>query len=359
MAKISRILLVTFLVINACSPVGPSRIRTDAPSYANAIRESNKAILFDNIIRLRYADPLSFVELTQVVAGYTLRNSANVGGELEGVFGPDVLGLLEGGTGFVFEDRPTMTFSPVRGRTFFKEYIVPVDLTRIFSAIMAGWPPSLVLGLLVERINDVSNVVIVGRYRRGGDPEFGLVVDLFSQLIAHNVIEIRLRKQKPDSDVVYNVSLAWRGNQDVVERKDREAAAELRTLLGLDTKTNEFEIVFGRRATRQNEIAIKPRSIFQLLAHISAMIDVPEADIKSGRTFPTIAAPAGLQAPISVRYSSSAPTDVYVAARRGATAFWIDDENFNSKRTMVFILTLLSLVAREGPQEGPVIAIPG
>jgi hypothetical protein len=334
-------------------------MRTDVPAYANAIRESSKAILFDNIIRLRYADPLSFIELTQVVAGYTLRNSANVRGELEGIFGPDVLGLLEGGSSVVFEDRPTMTFSPVRGRTFFKEYIVPVDLTRIFSAIMAGWPPSLVLGLLVERINDLSNVVIVGRYRRGGDPEFGLVVDLFSQLIAHNVIEVRLRKQKPDRDAVYKVSLAWRGNQDIVERNDQDAAVQLRALLGLDTKINEFEIVFGRRAKRRNEIAIKPRSIFQLLAHISAMIDVPEEDIKSGRTFPTIAAPAGLQPPISARYGSSAPADVYVVARRGANAFWIDDENFNSKRAMVFILTLLSLVAREGLQEGPVIAIPG
>ena len=55
-----------------CSSIGPGTVGRDRFDYSTSIIESWKRRTSLNVVRLRYFDPPIFVDVGQIVAGYTL-----------------------------------------------------------------------------------------------------------------------------------------------------------------------------------------------------------------------------------------------------------------------------------------------
>src|SRR5688572_28474833 len=87
----------------SCHSVGPTTIPRDRFDYSTAIGDSWKRQTLLNIVRLRYADTPIFVDVGQVVAGYSLETVVSVAG-VSSSAGADTATLGAQGR---FTDRPT------------------------------------------------------------------------------------------------------------------------------------------------------------------------------------------------------------------------------------------------------------
>jgi hypothetical protein len=140
------------------------------------------------------------------------------------------------------------------------------------------------------------------------------------------------------------------------------ARAEVRDILGLDRKADEFSVVYGSVATNDREIALLTRSMLEILIDLASYIEVPAQNAAERRTFPTPAPEILNGAPVAplIRILSSAqpPADAFAAVPYRNEWYWIDDKDLASKRLFSFIMFLFTLTETEGKQGAPVITIP-
>jgi len=60
-------------LVAACAGIGPGTVPHDRIDYGSAIGDSWKEQTLLNIVKLRYADMPIFLEVAQVIAGYSCR----------------------------------------------------------------------------------------------------------------------------------------------------------------------------------------------------------------------------------------------------------------------------------------------
>jgi hypothetical protein len=101
--------------VAGCAGIGPERVTRDRFDYVAAISESWKQQMLLNLLKVRYSDAPVFLEVSSIIASYTVGASASVKGE----YAPPGRGDTMGGIGFGanIEERPTITFSPSRVRS--------------------------------------------------------------------------------------------------------------------------------------------------------------------------------------------------------------------------------------------------
>src|SRR5678815_3673841 len=98
------------LALAGCHSLGPYTVSRDRSEYAASISESWKRQTLLNIVKLRYLDPPIFVDVGQIVAGYSLETSVNAGGQISSATAIQGNSALFGGQ-LKFIDRPTVTYT--------------------------------------------------------------------------------------------------------------------------------------------------------------------------------------------------------------------------------------------------------
>ena len=75
-------MLIFALALTGCQSFGPHTVATDRFDYSSAIADSWKQQTLLNIVKLRYLDLPVFVDVSSVVAGYSLQTGIGVAGML-------------------------------------------------------------------------------------------------------------------------------------------------------------------------------------------------------------------------------------------------------------------------------------
>ncbi len=144
------------LLLAGCSlGVGPQRLDIDQIGYASRMGEGLKRQMLLNMVRLRYADVPAFVSVTQMISGYTMQSTAQLGLNAYPNAAP---GNFVTAAGTVqYTDRPTFTFTPVTGDQFAQSYLRPLAPAELLSLAQSGAPVDLLFRIGVHSVNGLTN----------------------------------------------------------------------------------------------------------------------------------------------------------------------------------------------------------
>jgi hypothetical protein len=343
------------LGLTGCKSIGPETVARDRPGYSSSISESWKRQTLLNIVKLRYMDPPIFVDVGQIVSGYTLETDLTAGASLPETtsFGGNTVTI--GGVAR-YIDRPTITYTPLTGNKFVKALMTPLPPQSVFFTIQSGWPADGVLMAAAASINGLKNQETSLGGVTPPDAEFLRVLQLLRSIQRSGGVSIRVQQ---DAQKQQATILTLR-SQDISESTLAEVR-ELRQLLRLDPTASEFSLVFGGTAANNKEVAVLTRSFLHIMTTMAAQVEVPPADVAQGRATPGVQdmADSGKAASLVRICSSPAkPADAFVAVPYRNAWFWIDDRDLKSKRAFAFMLMLFTLSDTGEKENLPLLTIP-
>ncbi len=338
-----------------CKSIGPSTVPRDRFDYSGSISESWKRQTLLNIVKLRYMDPPTFVDVGQIVAGYSLEAGVTLGGNLSSLGAVQGNSLSAGGSA-KFTDRPTVTYTPLTGIKFIRALMTPLPPDAVLYTVQSGWPANAVFFAAVAVMNGLKNQETTINGVVPPDPKFLRVLELLRKIQASGAVGLRVQEgpQKQQTTV-----LTFR-SRDVPEQTLADMR-ELRELLRLHPEATEFRVAFGATASNDKELALQTRSMLHIMTTMAGQVDVPERDVKEGR------APLGYQGTgpeaeamrlIDIHNSKNKPDDAYASVYYRNHWFWIDDRDLKSKRAFAFMMMLFSLAETGEKDNLPLITIP-
>ena len=342
-------------LVCGCSSIGPRTVPRDRFEYSGSISESWKRQTLLNIVKLRYLDPPIFVDVGQIVAGYSLETSGNVGGQISSANAIQGNSLMLGGAA-KFVDRPTITYTPLTGHKFVKALMTPLPPDSVFFTIQSGWPADAVFFAAVGAMNGLKNQESTIAGVSPADADFVRALELLRKIQLSGAVGMRIQQdaQKQQTTLVTFRSKGI-SEQTVAEIR------ELRQLLHLDPDATELKLVFGATASNDKEFAILTRSLLHIMNTMAVQVEVPAEHITQGRATPGFdsGAPATeRQRLVRIRNSKEKPADAYVAIRYRDHWFWIDDRDLRTKRAFAFMMLLFTLSDTGEKENLPLITIP-
>lgn len=354
-----RVLIAVLMVvmITGCASIGPGTISRDRFDYVSSMSESWKQQILINIVKTRYLEPVSFVDVGQIVAGYTLESGVNLSasdGKLNGFIASSYSASASG----KYTDRPTITYTPMTGNAFIKTLMTPLHPSRLMFAIQSGVPADMIFKLGVSSINGLRNEqVYIGNYVPV-EAKFIRVIELVNELQKAGAISVRIVKHKDGQDASV-LSFLSKAGDSVVSGQVRD----LCELLGLDQSVREYRIVYGIAPESNREVAIQTASVMRIMTSMAARVDVPDNDIIEKRATPGFREAIGSSGNderfvIKCSDRDWEPKDAYVAVKYRNRWFWIDDRDLLSKRALSFLVLVFTLADTGGDKPPPMITIP-
>jgi len=327
-----------------------------------AVQQTDAQELLLNLVRLRYRDTPFFLEVASVSANLKFHVEAEAGGVIPSS-GPNVVTL---GGGVAYEESPTMTYTPLRGKQFVTQMLEPVELEILLLLSYSGWSVERVFRLLVQEINGVQNAPTASGPTPAVAPEFQKfrrVSQHLRDLQLHDLVDISTApadvNADGENDRQSRIFLLFK--PDALGRPETE---ELIELLGLTPGRRYYEIVSRIGQFNPDEISIVPRSVTAAMYYASQGIEVQEEDEEGGRVTVTLDDQGNrfdwkkvIGDFFRVR-SGSKPTDAYVSINYRGHWFFIDDSDLESKSTFVLLTTVLALQGGDVPSTGPVLTLP-
>jgi hypothetical protein len=142
-----------------------------------------------NIVKVRYLDPPVFVDVGNIVASYTLAQTASAGATIQPGGGSS--GMLGGSVGL--STSPTITYTPLTGNAYIKRLVTPLSPDLLFEAIQNGLPADSVLLSSFTSINGLRNQSVSLQGITPADPDFHRVRALMPEIQVSGAISQRER----------------------------------------------------------------------------------------------------------------------------------------------------------------------
>jgi len=343
--------IVLVLLAAGCKSVGPGTLARDRFDYNGEVARSWQEQMLLNIVKTRYYDVPVFLDVAQIVSGYTLESTASLTGMAGAVGGGNSLTL---GAQAKWTDRPTITYTPLTGAQFNRNMMTPIPPSAVLFTIEAGWRADLVLRLAVSSINGVG--------ANGPDAErFDRVVFLIRALQLAQALGIRVQPGQPPQPAQppqneQTVVLFFRAR--ALTEEQEAMLKELQEILQLDPNREEFTVTFGSAQRNPGEFALATRSVLQILLALGTYVEVPDTDLREGRVPPGVTLDRVELGQLRVQYSREKPVDALVSVAHRGGWFFIDDRDLVSKGTFALVM-LLSTLAETGAREAlPLVTIP-
>jgi hypothetical protein len=343
------ILALLLLVLSGCGSLGPKSVTRDRFDYTTAIADSWKRQMLLNIVKIRYGDAPTFLDVASITNQYSLET------ELKGTFGwsfPPSANRQEGAATGRYYDRPTITYVPMTGERFARSLMTPIAPATVMSLVEGGYPIDQVFRILLHSVNGIRNQFGGSARMRRADPEFYSLLEKLREIQSSGTVSLRAKKTE-NQDVLIMVF------HNEMERRVEELGKAVRRILGLNVEKGEFRVVYGSIPADEGEIALLTRSIIEILNDIASTIEVPAEHVSEKRV-PATMEPEGDEIKgkmIRIFSSVEKPEDAFAAVPYRDLWFWIDDKDYPSKRLFSFLMFVMTLTETGGKAGVPVVTI--
>lgn len=354
------ILMVAGVLSASCASMGPDSVVRDRFGYTTAISDSWESQMLLNLVKGRYGHAPVFLDVASVISQYALETRANVGASWETPLisrhtgDANANALTLGGSGS-FTDRPTITYNPLMGEKFARSLMAPMPPSAILNLVQAGYRVDLLFRLCVQSINGIQNSFGGSATAHGADPDFYPLIEKMRRLQATGDIGMKIRNtgKKEGARIVFRYREGTPPEPD---------SSDVRRLLRVDPKANEFKVVYGAVPSDDGEIAILTRSMLQVMIDLSSTIDVPPEHLAEKRVTPTFRekTPGGetIAPLVWIHSSAQRPVDAFAAVPFRGYWFWIDDKDILSKNVFSFLMFVFTLTETGGKEGTPIVTIP-
>ncbi len=335
--------------LTACSSYGPKSMRKDQLDYGYSIGENWKNQMLANIVKLRYVDMPVFMDVGQIVAGYTLETTVN--GQVgfgSGFTGGDSQGLGASGK---FTDRPTITYTPKTGDAYLRSLLEPVEPRSLLALVQAGYNSELLFTWAVEAINGVHNYSATSQKTRSADPAFHEFVGLMRELQLAGAVGFELGTDPSDGN-----SIIFRLNKEGLDESVLKKQARAGELIGLDGKRDEYRVIYAPFRSDPDTLTIQTRSVIQTLVAMAGFVEVP-AEVAS-HAAPGYDLSTGAFRPFRVYSGTDRPKQSFAAIQYHDYWYWIENSDIQSKQVFTLMLFLTTLTNSSADKNAPVLTIP-
>ncbi|MEM8783443.1 MAG: hypothetical protein AAGE65_11390 [Planctomycetota bacterium] len=355
-------LLLTIPPLIGCRQFGPNALREGRTSYNEAIRQTSDQELLLNIVRLRYHETPSMLQVNNIAV--QLLRETGIDGRVN--FLPSTADSYNVFTDFEFSERPTISYRPVVGQAFVEQMLRPVNEANIVLLYNAGWPVDTLFGLTVQSINGVDNAPGAPSTMNPAVEQIDGQDARFSQF--HRLIR-DLRLLQSSGRLSLGASRAGGLTQARIDQDGTTGSAARRVLraLRLEAKSPLFDIGQATDPGSENRtsIAVVTRSLMSTMFFLSQGVHVPDRDLEAGRVAVTrdpdghpIPQGAETKGLFTVRHANRPPADAYAAVRHRGRWFYIDDTDLQTKTTFALLSQLFAMQAGQLKNAGPLLTLP-
>jgi len=352
------LLLVMGTLMAGCHSFGPDELRGTYPLYNAAIVDSQNEQFIQNIVRLHYRDPVFFLDVTSVTASLKLDLSAGLDQSAFDLSsgGADILQFSGGGA---YSTSPTIAYTPLQGEGFVESLLRPISIKDMFALAVSGWSEQRVLGLCVERINDLQNAPVASGPTPKASPKriepFNRLLKLFEQVMSEDLINPRIDPGTKEMQLEIKSSPTY-----------FDAIREIKQLLGLNQNLEVYHVNSDFLHHRDDTISIRSRSLMSIFFYLSHHVDTPKEHKaaglvtvtrnQDGSEFDWDKTAAGTL--FHILQSEKKPDMAFVAIPYRGQWFYLPDNDLESKATFMLLTQLFRLQAGAAKSAGPTLTLP-
>jgi hypothetical protein len=343
------------LALPACQGLGPPTLGAGRAAYNDVIARTNAEQMLALIVRLRYADPIGLITVSNVTA--SLRFGATAGSEVGiGAQSNYAGNLVPFSAGVVYEDNPTIAYTPVDAQQFLRAWLRPLRLSIVVPAMQSAPRLDTFLPMLVERLNGLRSEPSATASERA---KFARATSLLGVLRDGGVASW-VDVSKRGEAARYELILAGYAPTRTAEVVDllRLLSITGDTLRGAPIR---IPIEAGVRLQGTADLFVQTRSVSEILSAAAALVEVPEEHVEAGVVSPNIKGPSEEAPALRIHSSRRAPRHANVAVKVRDWWYYVDDTDLAAKRAFqaIQILFVSELTeAARGGQRAPVLTIP-
>jgi len=284
-----------------------------------------------------------------VVSGYSLETGVS----LDGQFSPESLRgdtFAAAGVSGRYTDRPTISYSPMKGEKFARSLVAPAPLDSLMFVLQGGVPADFMLLLTLHAFEGHHNADTQGKEFRPPDPQFLKKVQLVGELQRSKAIETEVIKHGESVEIWLRFH-----SPESSTSVPAEQIAELKALLGIPAELDRVKVVFGMKAPEPGVIGMRTRSLMHIMRTLGAGVQIPKEHLGDGSARPveTSQLPFGF----TVHSGKEKPDAAFVSVPCEGMWFWIDRCDLASKTTLSAVTIMFNFLEAGGDKVSPVLTI--
>lgn len=341
------------ICLSSCTALGPNAVRTSRTDYNVALRQTEDEQLLLNLVRLKYRDRPLFLEASALTTQFVFARSANASSD----FGPETDERFGLGGRLSFEEKPTVSYTPLQGEGFVERVLTRIPLENLILLGGSGWSSERVFRACVERMNGVKNAPRAGGPTPESAPEYQQFVRACSLLrdLELKGLVVGARRQEGTELVLRFES----------EAKNLPEYEELMSILGLDPGLGTYPVTSSLEKPTKNRLNISTRSFIGVMYFLSQSVEAPVEDIRAGRVTVTLD-DAGqpfdwtrvTDGVMRIRSSDERPKNSAVEVFYRGKWFYVEDSDLDSKSTLSMLGQVFALQSGKARGLAPVLTLP-
>lgn len=350
--------LAATIFFAGCKSIGPGVLQESHPRYNDAIGSVIERQLLTNLVRLRYHEVPTFLEVSSIT------ENREFGSDI----GFDTLQIKPKYNEVTFNtypmvrdwQRPIISYYPIKGKEFIKRMMTPVPVNIVFEMSLSGWNWQRVFNICIEQINGIKNANILSgtaQLHKQSYERFYKMTSLLKNLDEAEIIKIGR------DDSINQLVMKIIPNQTF-----ESEISKFKQLLSLNESKNIFKFENNFLNEDDETLVIKTRSFINILFYLSHAVEVPASDIENGIVQTTVCSDGTMfdcskhtgGTLLNVHCSKSRPDNAFVSTYCHDHWFFIKNNDLNSKSTFLLLSLLFQLQAGEASSNevSPMLTIP-